>query len=165
MKLTKTDREAFVRAVMNDVPMVDYNEKARALAMEHLVASLPSAVRALWNDNALRGYVKVIRHYTQYPLDNITGPEGDFSIAVTAQLDSLATAMSDQNDERRELQERLAGVIAGCSTLAKATKVLPEFVKYLPADRDGTGVTNLPAISGVVADLTKAGWPKEQATA
>jgi hypothetical protein len=165
MKLTKVDREAFVRAVMNDVPMIDYNEEARVLAMKHLVAALPSAVRTLWDDNTLRGYVKVRTHFMQHPLCNVTGPEGDFSIAVTAQIDSLAAAMSAQRVDRDVLRGRIATMIEGCSTLAQATKALPEFVKYLPAERDRTGATNLPVISGVVADLTKAGWPKEQAAA
>jgi hypothetical protein len=165
MKLTKTDREAFVRAVMNDVPMIDYNEEAGVLAMKHLVAALPSAVRTLWNDNTLRGYVKVRTYFMNYPLCSVIGPEGEFSAALVAQIDTLAAAMSNQRADRDVLRERIATMIGGCSTLAQATKALPEFVKYLPTERDATGATNLPAISGVVADLTKAGWPKEQATA
>jgi hypothetical protein len=165
MKLTKTDREAFVRAVMCDVPMIDYNEEARVLTINHLVATLPSAVRALWDDNALRGYVKVTTHFMKYPLCNVIAPEGEFSTELVAQIDSLAAAMSAQRADRDVLRGRIATMIEGCSTLAQATKALPEFVKYLPAERDRTGATNLPAISGVVADLTKAGWPKEQAAA
>ena len=30
MKLTKSDREAFVRAVLDDVPQVDYREQMQA---------------------------------------------------------------------------------------------------------------------------------------
>ena len=36
---------------------------------------------------------------------------------------------------------------------------LPEFEKYLPAERDVTGTVNLP-VANVLAELTNLGWPK-----
>lgn len=43
MKLTKTMREAFVRAVMQDVPSVDYEEKARSIINSKAAATLEAA--------------------------------------------------------------------------------------------------------------------------
>lgn len=98
MNLTKTDKAAFVRAVMADVPRVDYNEKARAL--------------------------------------------------LTAR-------------ERDKLELELGSLLAPFRTLAAAKNGLPEELhKYLPADRDATGVTNLPAVASTVDLLKAMGWPK-----
>ena len=40
-----------------------------------------------------------------------------------------------------------------------------EFEKYLPKDTTSTGVSNLPAVCNLVAELVKAGWPKEKESA
>jgi len=49
--------------------------------------------------------------------------------------------------------------------LKQAQERLPELVKYLPADREKTRVTNLPAVINPVAELTAAGWPKDKKAA
>ena len=58
MKLTKSDREAFVSAVMHDTPQIDFVGQAKKLALDAAVKKLPKKVRECWDDNTLRGFVK-----------------------------------------------------------------------------------------------------------
>jgi hypothetical protein len=50
-------------------------------------------------------------------------------------------------------------VAEGASTRKALVAALPEFEKYLPAEVEAP-VRSLPAIANVVAEFTKAGWPK-----
>lgn len=164
MKLTTSDRDAFVRAVMNDVPAVDYDEKAREVVTAATVAKLPPKVREIWNDPKLRGFLRC-NQWQRLPRPlhdlNTLPVDGWETEAVKEKLQDLATAKHKQEEEHDALQAKLRGIIKACSTLKQATERLPEFVKYLPADRTSTGVVNLP-VANVVADLMAAGWPKDQ---
>lgn len=164
MKLNNSDRDAFVHAVMKDVPEVDYQEQVNKLVIAAAVAKLPPKVRAIWNDGELRGFVKTDKCYRipGYRLCNVMVPDTNFETPELAtQVEVIACKAQEQKNLRQELRQKVNGLIYGCTTLKQATERLPEFVKYLPQDRDGTGVINLPAVSNVVADLAKAGWPKD----
>ena len=165
MKLTKSDRGAFVAAVLSDVPTVDYNEQAQKLVKAELETKLPAKVLAVLKDKTTSHYIE--SKYVSLPggLQNfyLQAAEGfkksESLTKALEQLDSLNTA---QSDTRAQLREKVAGIIGACSTLKQAAERLPEFAQYLPADRDGSGLSNLPAISGVVAELVQAGWPKDK---
>jgi len=163
MRLTKFDKEAFVRAVLDDVPQIDYNEQARKVAMADVIARLPQKIQDIWKDNNLRGFISCQR-WLNMPgrLHGLTTPyaDGEQAPETEAQLKELAGLYDAQCDSLRKLETNLEGAIGACSTLKKAKEVLPEFEKYLPADRDGTGVSGLPAIANLVSDLMQAGWPK-----
>ena len=47
MRLTKSDKEAFVRAVMDDVPQADYSEQVRSKLNAWGLESLPEEMRPL----------------------------------------------------------------------------------------------------------------------
>lgn len=163
MKLTKSDREAFVAAVMNDVPKIDYDERAQKLATELLLESYPAAIQKVYADKELRTYLQ--NSYIGMPdcLSSFYGPSTESkSFYTDERLKAIAEEAQAQSQARRTLRESLTGIIGACSTLKQAQERLPEFEKYLPTDRGGSGLTNLPAISNVVAELTKAGWPKGQ---
>lgn len=165
MKLTKADREAFVNAVMNDVPIVDYDEMAQKLVREHIVSLMPAKIRAVYEDKKVVTYLDT--QYVHMPgcLDSFRMP-GVYDFKVVGELrekcEALAALKNTQYESRYHLQGQIAGVIQSCSTLKQAMERLPEFIEYLPADRDGTGMANLPAISNVVAELVQAGWPKDK---
>ena len=160
MKLTKSDREAFVQAVMDDVPQVDYDEQAKKHCIELCIERMPAPARAAYLDKESREYIET--NYGWLP-NGLNGhslpcrPGTHFSDAV---LDKLAAEKEKQQAQYDDLRLKLKVTIDSCSTLKQAKERLPEFEKYLPADRDGTGVSNLPAIANLVADLTRAGWPK-----
>lgn len=163
MKLTTADRAAFVRAVLDDVPKVDYNEQARKIVMDDAIARLPKKIQAIWNDNALRGFIKCDK-WVQLPgaLNSVHIPnvDGDLAAETRSKLEELNTAHKAQMDNLRDIELQLKGTISGYSTLKQALAGLPEFAQYLPADRDRTGVANLPAVANVVSSLVRAGWPK-----
>lgn len=168
MKLTKSDREAFVAAVLNDVPSVDYNDQAQKLVRAELETKLPDKVLSVLKD-------KTIAHYIEAKYVVMPGKLQDFYTAAAAgfeKSDSLIKALEQidrldrvQTDALTQLREKVAGVIGACTTLKQAIERLPEFTQYLPANRDESGLANLPVISNVVAELVQAGWPKDKQSA
>lgn len=169
MRLTKNDKKAFVRAVMDDVPQVDYNEQARKLVMDWAISIMPPVVRQAYGE------------HPEYFENNYAGtPAGLFGAYVPVseesrniakrdpefwqQLVALGGKNKEQDTKIRELECKVRGIIESCSTLKTALERLPEFAKYLPADRDGGKITNLP-VANTVTDLINAGWPKHKEAA
>lgn len=165
MKLTRTDKNAFVRAVMDDAPYVDYSEQARKLVMNHLIDQMPGIVQQAYKENP--EWIKTNPISLPHYLQDFYGPAlgyisyRDFPNELKEQLDELSAAANEQYDARKALDETFTGLINSVTTLKAALKNFPEFAKYLPADRDAAGTANLPAANGI-ADLTNAGWPKDK---
>lgn len=164
MRLTKHDKDAFVRAVLDDVPYVDYSEPARKLVMKHLISLLPGIVQQAYNENPewiRTNHVNLPSH-----LQDFNGPAleyvwyDSFPDELKEQLAELSDAAKEQSSVRNTLEDKVTGLINSVTTLKTALKNFPEFAKYLPADRDAAGTANLPA-ANVIADLTNAGWPKK----
>lgn len=167
MKLTKAHREAFVRAVMQDVPQIDYATQAHKLVKDANLASLPPQLRPIALDKELSIYLKRESYWFGHDL-------GISSVSIFSMghsyfklkdkddkaLDKIKAAAEKQIEQRKALEERVSGVINSCTTLKIAKERLPEFVKYLPEEQEKT--QNLPAIANIVADLTKLGWPKDK---
>lgn len=165
MNLTKTDKSAFVRAVMADVPHVDYNEEARKLVEGWDLEAMPEKVKNVYADPALRHYVKE-SHRLRMPgclsnLWTVTDLEGALSEDRKSELAVLSAKLREQDEKLATVEDRMEGLIASFRTLKKAKESLPEELhKYLPADRDATGVTNLPTVCSPVDLLKAMGWPK-----
>lgn len=169
MRLTATDKAAFIRAVMGDVPEIDYNELARKKIAAKINELMPPPVKEAVNKHP-EWFSNHI--YISTPCCLLGGymfaPSG-FSIAnqhpeLWAELIELGKAAQKQNRARFELENKVKGLISTCTTLKIATERLPEFVKYLPADRDASGTKNLP-VANLVSDLIDAGWPKHKEAA
>lgn len=168
MRLNKSDKQAFVLAVMADVPQIDYQAKARALVDQEIRAQLPTAVRAVYDDKKTRPYLG--NAYVSLPGYFSCGYfDGAACYSMTSGLRDTLSALSDearaQETRRRDLKNRIEGVIESCTTLKRAKELLPEFEKYLPAERGTVIDRSVPVISNIVADLTAAGWPKGQEVA
>ena len=161
MKLTNTVRDAFVRAVMDDVPEIDYGAQAQKIVIDLAVKQLPPKLKAVWDDKTIRDNIRVIGVYAIEGLPAFYVPGGKVKLtsAQTDNLRDLYAKRQDQGAARRELREKVSGVIYACNTLKQAEARLPEFIKYLPKDTESV-TANLPAVANVVAELTKAGWPK-----
>ena len=161
MKLTNSIRDAFVRAAMNDVPSVDYVEQYRKVMIDDGVAQLPPAVRKLWDNKATRDYVNLV-HVGRY---------GEFSVCVpglsdhkvstaAAEMGAALKAQSEAQDAtRKSLRSKLEQAANSVSTRKALVDMLPEFEKYLPAD-EAAANRSVPVIANLVADFSKAGWPK-----
>jgi hypothetical protein len=165
MRLTQYHRQAFVSAVMNDVPEIDYDEIVHKLAQDHLVERMPPKVRAVFDDKQLRHYLTTTRTYFPGSVASAEfyGDEGDCYWwkqvpELSAKISEVLQQANKHHEQRNELERKLRAVAKSCTTRAALAKALPEFEKYLPAEDAPS--TNLPALANVVADFVQAGWPK-----
>lgn len=167
MKLTQTIRQAFVSAVMADVPEVDYRAQAQTVLIDEARRQLPPKVRALYDDKSTQHFVRTDNHYILHQYVYIPCGRGDrFVVAEAAQqrLDELTKLFDEQIERRKELQQKLHACALACSTRKALVEMLPEFEKYLPAD-EAAANRALPVVANVVAAFEQAGWPKGKAPA
>ena len=168
MKLTNYLRTAFVSAVMQDVPVQDFDEQIDKVRVEAVAKELPEKLRAAWLDPLLRCYFDTrslhlhgdfhVQVPTPLHMYNSTDDPTHPSYRIRNALLSLAEQRAEARRARRELKDKLHAVVAGCNTRKQLIEALPEFEKYAP--QEPTKLAGLPAVSGVVADLVAAGWPK-----
>lgn len=163
MKLTKNLREAFVRAVMADVPRIDYREQMQKVATAAAVSMLPVPVAVAYKQfpdyiesrNVWAGSL----YFSVPAAGNVVFPP-----EVEEELSRLGALNDAQDESRSALRTKLTAAANSVTTRKALANLLPEFEKYLPAD-DRTATLNLPAVTNVVADFVKAGWPKGQVAA
>lgn len=162
MRLTNTIRDSFIRAAMDDVPKVAYDDQIAKLIREDAIAQLPPKVRAVYLDKALSHFINSEYSYN-YGGISVPCPNGDRfkpTDAAIAQYEKLKTAKEAQEKNRNDLRQKLRGCAYACSTRKALVGMLPEFEKYLPADEVAAART-LPVVANVVSDFVKAGWPKD----
>ena len=165
MNLNKYDKEAFVNAVINDIPQVDYAEQIRKLTVDAAISHLPAVLVDAMKDPEVAEHID--KSYVYFGNMGMHVPGSNMYTALNQDKDfmekmkPLEDAREAQAAQIEAMRASIAGMINGCKTLKQAKERLPEFEKYLPAERDGTGVGNLP-VANVVADLTKMGWPKNE---
>lgn len=173
MKLTKTHKQAFVSAVMNDVPQHDFSADYETLIKADMLATAHPKVKAVLEDketsHILFAYNSVAPACLQvgnsyfYPrtvgISSVAAyhsyKPSDAAKAASGELMRLAI---EQHLAREKLRADVTSVIGSCTTLKQAHERLPEFTKYLPEELEKS--TMLPAIANLAADLMKAGWPK-----
>lgn len=168
MKLTNYLRNAFVSAVMQDVPFESFDEQIDKACVLAVAKELPETLRAAWLDPLLRCYFDTRHMYVRSgfhvevpsPLHmyNSTDDPTHPSYRIRNALLPLAEQRAEAKKARRELENKLHAVVAGCNTRKQLVEALPEFEKYAP--QEPAKLAGLPAVSGVVADLVAAGWPK-----
>lgn len=151
MKLTKYEKEAIIRAIMQDVPRTPDNV-LKAEIQAALVKGMSAPIQKLYktHPNALR--VEHISSWDSgmgYRIDLIAG---DANVAKTMEPFAARKKVFDA------AHTKLSTIVNGCTTLAQLKKLLPEFVSYFPTEAEPT--KNLPALANMVADLAKLGWPK-----
>lgn len=170
MRLTSYLRQAFVDAALADVPKIDYLEQARSRA--NLLASRAREDAGLpqqTNPDRL-AYQNITVYYT--PSSGKSGwahfaapgllTEEATLIAKDLQLIELCIKHHDQQASHNALRTKLQGVADSVNTDKQLIELLPEFAKYLPQPE--TKQMNLPAISNVVGEFIRAGWPKDRKT-
>ena len=169
MRLTNTLRKAFVRAVMDDVPSTDYQEQARDLMTREAEQNLPEALkRAIALDPSIRDWIETrFHHVGKYPLSGmfLLGTREALDQlgkdeALQQKLQTLSDALAEQNKRHSQLQEKIEGIAASCTSRKQLLEALPEFEKYLPA-QTSVNSRSVPALANLLADLTAAGWPKQ----
>ena len=155
MKLTKYQKQGIARAIINDIPPVDYNKRREELQAAIIkLMSAPVAKLYKANPDALRRCHLDARLLADR-YENSWIIAGD---VPAEQVKTLAKKYSQEDDARYAAQRQLEAAIDGCSTLKQLMTTLPEFEKYYPTEAQPT--KNLPALANVVADLSRLGWPK-----
>ena len=149
MKLTNYMRDAFIRSVMQDVPHPDYS-KLHDEAQEALVKAMSPKVRAAYKEDpkALKAT------YTNFGRESRTLYYGSVDHS------KVLAPIYDKAYARNEAEKKLKSVVYGCSTVKQLRDAFPEFGKHLPSDNKPV-TANLPAVSGVVAQLVSLGLKLE----
>lgn len=167
MKLTNTYREAFVKAVMADVPSVDYNDLACKAAQSDICAQMPSKVYALYQDTKLRDYLK--HGFWHGAPGSLSGlclyGWGRLNPTETCMIElrRLAELKRRQDDERAKLRAPIAAAAKAATTTNRLAELLPELARYLPAEVAPSRA--LPVVTNAVSNLKAAGWPAGKAAA
>jgi hypothetical protein len=154
MKLTKYEKEAIIRAIMQDVPCTP-DGMLRVEIQKAFVAAMSAPIQKLYKTHpkALRtDHVSSWDSGMSYRMEFVVG-DAD----VTKTIEPFVA----KKKERDDAHKKLSAIVNGCNTLAQLKKMLPEFVSYFPTEAEPT--KNLPAIANMVADLSKLGWPKGKA--
>lgn len=172
MRLTTSMRDAFVRAVLDDVPRVDYNEQFKTVAIAHCLSRLPKEIVKIYNNSTLRGYLKFetvsIREEWYESEVSAALPMYDnyhlvkSELAALPEVQALTKAKQAQHDRIYKLRQDLKAAILSVSTVKQANELLPEFTKYLPQPEDKPSKFAPAVIANLAADLTAAGWPKDK---
>lgn len=157
MKLTKYEKEAIARAILNDIPKIDF-VKRRADIQASIVKAMSPAVRKVYKTmpDALRTY-----HIGEIGYDGITWGSRDVIVGDVGddKLNDVLAPYKTENKMRDDARSQLRCAIMACSTTIQIAKRFPEFKSYLPTEEKPTA--NLPALVNVVSDLSKLGWPKK----
>lgn len=158
MRLTKVMQQAFVRAAMNDVPRIDYQELIRS-EVNKKVASLHKKAKIVDID-PLRFDRQYIHLGSQSIYVNGILPSEIESIKNDPKILEYKELNTVQSKKINALNQSLTGAISGCTTRKQAVEAFPEFEKYLPEDA-GKAIRSVPALANILSDFVKAGWPKD----
>jgi len=169
VRLNKYDKQAFVAAVMQDVPQIDYHDQKQTIVNEFALARMPEPVRAIAKNPAYAGWLATASHMTPGAWHGYVEAYSDSSpVSIKEQspkawekLEAIAEEEKTQEERIKALRAKLEGVTAGCHTRKALAAALPEFEKYLPA-APGETCKTLPALANIVTDFIQAGWPKGQ---
>lgn len=150
MKLTNAMKDSIINAVMQDTPREYSYEQALSDATLVAVSTLPKQVQELWENKATRHFVAT-RHYSRI--------QGYLPITEkNPKIDAIAERSESSNRKRNELKSHVRNVVYQFSTDTQMRQAIPELDKYIPKPMIKT--KNLPVVNGLIAELTKAGFPK-----
>ncbi len=176
MRLTNSIKQAFVQAVLDDVPTKDYQELLRGLIRADAMERLPSAVRAIATDKTLAHFVA--DHYYHISVNKNDGYEQYFGLCLYIKMPTSEYIESHAIQERKheyikahlaqekmlnDLRQKLQDAINAVSTVKNARLAMPEFAKYLP--QEASKSSNLPTtiFANLLNELVCAGFPKAEA--
>ncbi len=149
MKLTKYQKEAIVRAIMADIPEV--NEL-------HIFGKVQADLIAAMSPLAQELHAKSPDALKRESVYDIGIGYGWSAVVGDAEVEPILKPYRVAYKERQRAWNALSAAVHSTSTLKQLQTLLPEFVKYMPTENEPT--KNLPALTNVVADLVKLGWPK-----
>ncbi len=180
MKLSKLHRAEFVRAVLADVPTKNYPTQAEDLARKLCQAKYKELGLDKVDPSRL-SYASIYVRVWASEIMLAVRPKDEccYSVAIAqiagrglnehelAEITDCPEMMvirqgyAVEYNMLNNLRKQLTAVIASCTTLKQAKEALPEFIKYLPEEPGSAIDRTLPVVGNLVADLSKAGWPKK----
>lgn len=110
-------------------------------------------------NDAMRGYY-MCNTFASISSRGLTNSELA-EISDCPEMMAIRQGYADEFNMLNNLRKQLTAVIAACTTLKQAKEALPEFIKYLPEEPGNPVDRTLPVVGNLVADLSKAGWPKK----
>lgn len=166
MRLIKSQKEAFVRAVIQDIPVIDFNQQCREIMEKSLKKIIPKHVQDFAAKNP--GWIKLGYYSTPSSFSNFAfimpdSHRNEYSIVrdkdneAWQKLVELGNLEQEQKQKIKQVERQLQCVIDSCTTLKQALEQLPEFKKYLPSEEPSK---NLPA-ANIVSELNALGFPKK----
>lgn len=153
MKLTKYEKEAIVRSIMQDVPTKP-DHLLRAEIQAAFVAGMSDLIKKVY-----KTHPKALKTESVSSWDSVLSYRTDF-IVGDADVNKVMAPFKEQKKARDDAYNKLSAAVNGCNTLAQLKKLLPEFISYFPSETEPT--KNLPAVANMVAELSKLGWPKSK---
>ena len=154
MKLTKYEKDAIIRSIMQDVPTKPDNILKTEIQAA-FVAGMSDPIKKLY-----KTHPKAIKTDSVSSWDTMMAYRAEF-IVGDADVNKVIAPFKAQKEARDDAHRKLSAAVHGCNTLAQLKKLLPEFISYFPSETEPT--KNLPAVANMVADLSKLGWPKGKA--
>lgn len=149
MKLTNTIKDAIINAVMAATPHEYSSDQRDKDALVVCVSKMPEEIRELWGSKTLRGWVKT-EYCSGFNYLPTGGKKHDELKAIEARYDAAQKA-------RNELRKHVKNVVYQFSTDKQMRDAIPELAAYIPQPAAPT--KHLPVATGLIAELTKAGFP------
>lgn len=175
MKLTKTHREEIVAAVMRNTPMrhkLSIRERIQAVVDKFITERGPRGIRHLWKDKEIGRYLNRTSHNAGYSrtessrfydsrLPQVSTLYGlDLDSEAQAEIQQIADEYLEEMSQREDAESKLRAALAGIRTRKQFIEQFPELEKYAPEEL--TADRTLPAISNVIATLSKLGFPADK---
>lgn len=167
MRLTNIDRDAFISAVLDDVPSVDYQERARVALQKWAIDHLPPKLKALHKEFGhwfktdtlwgLPGRISSVRVVSFDDGETLKRMKED--TPFWSSIEQMAKDAAEQTAARGALQSKVRACIYSCTTVEQAHERMPEFSGYLKASASAAD-RSVPVVANLVSDLVAAGWPK-----
>ncbi len=155
MKFNKSTKQAIVRAIVQDIPPIDSEARAKAIH-EAIVKAMSPEVRKLFKTHPAALRKDTVRYSSPFRTWGHDITVGD---VTGEQIKKIIEPYEKQEEERAQAERKLSHAFSGINTLKQALTTFPEFKKYYPTEAEPT--KNLPALANVMADLSKLGWPKK----
>lgn len=164
-RLVNEQRSRIRRAILAEVPKVDYAEQIRVKALALAVFELPATAKRLWADPTTRGLLKTESCYFGYSenrrnyaascsLPGFSSFHVDFQ--SDPELKELCRLAEEQDDVFYKLEAELRNNLASVNTHEAFAERWPELVRFLP-DGSEAKVANLPATTALIDGLRAAG--------
>lgn len=148
MRLTNYLREAFVRNVSNNIPVV--KAPSFTLIQEMCYNLADPRLKIIYDDEKLRDQLQRSWVY----LEETRG----YICPLGVNWEELPAVINyrEKLQKRREAIDKLRRATYACKTLKELREALPDLTDYMP-DEDKPAKISVPMVVGVVEDLTAAG--------